>query len=190
MIRSSGRRRLGRSSIEEVPDMLARFLPSRRAGLAALLAGLVLAAAGLVRAGDDDFKFFMRKDLKATIKQQSLQPVRTVDKLVKIWDYQKEGEPIRFDTELFRCAIPAADTEGIAYLRELMSKNGGGEKENEAKAGDPTPPLICIQGRVEPNTLWGAGKENKDAAGQAEDELIIMVSKVEKPRKRFFDEGY
>ena len=54
---------------------------------------------------------------------------------------------------------------------------------------DTTPPLICIYGTVVRSALWGKPKEGKEA-GKDEDEIIILTDKVEKPRKRFFDEGY
>ncbi|HVY62364.1 MAG TPA: hypothetical protein VHF22_11960, partial [Planctomycetota bacterium] len=125
----------------------------------------------------------------SSLPKQVGKAVKVVDRLVKIWDYQKEGESIRFDTELFRCAIPASETESIAYLREVMARQDAKQEGDGLKTPDTTPPLVCLYGNVARSELWGKPKDGKDA-GRDEDEIVIMVDKVEKPRQRFFDEGY
>ena len=160
--------------------------PLRR-GLVALSIALFVAATAVAA----DYQFFLSKDLRATLKQQVGKSVKVVDKLIRVWEYQKDGAPIRFDTIRFRCSIPAADSEGIAYLRELMANQEARQGQGGLKTPDATPPLVCLYGRVIPNPLWGEGKGGQSGvAGQEEDEIIIDVEKVEKPRQRFFDEGY
>jgi hypothetical protein len=164
---------------------MASLDPSRRApGLAAFAAFAAALFLGAALALAADYEFFLSNDLKASLPKQVGKAVKVVDRLVKIWEYQKEGESIRFDTEKFRCAIPASETESIAYLREVMKGQEGVDKTPST-----TPPLVCIYGTVTRSELWGKPKEGKEA-GKEEDEIVIMTDKVEKPRQRFFDEGY
>ena len=156
--------------------------PAARTRALAAAGAVLLVAAGAAIAVD--YEFFLSKELAASLPKHVGKAVKVVDRLVKIWEYQKEGESIRFDTELFRCAIPASETESIAYLRELMKGQEGVDK-----TPDTTPPLICIYGTVTRSALWGRPKDGKEA-GKDEDEILIATDKVEKPRQRFFDEGY
>jgi len=140
---------------------------------------------GTAAVAEDAYRFFMVDHLRETLPQQVDKPVKFVDKLVKIWAHQKDGEPIRFDTHNFRCAVPADKTEEIALIRELMKLQDGVDKTPEA-----LPPLVAISGTVVRNPLFGKPKDEAKGEGKAEDELIILVDKIEKPRARFQEEPY
>lgn len=154
-------------------------------GLAATLA--LAGGAGALALAADEYRFFLVDHLSEedTLKANVDKPVKFVDKLVRIWEYQKDGEPIRFDTDHFRCAVPADKSEDIALIRELMKQQDGVDKTPEA-----LPPLVAISGTVVHNPLFGKPKDESKGAGREEDELIILVDKIEKPRARFQEEGY
>lgn len=130
------------------------------------------------------YQFFLVKELEAKLPDQVNKQIKVVDKLVKIWEYQEVEGYLRFDTHHFRCAIPASETEGIAYLRELMKAQEGVDKTPDA-----TPPLIAIYGTVRQPDFWGKAHEGRDK-GIPMDQYTIVADKVEKPRARFFEEPY
>ncbi len=147
----------------------------------ALAAALVLALATPALA----YQFFLVKDLEASLPQQVGKQIKVVDKLVKVWEYQEVEGYIRFDTHHFRCAIPATETEGIAFLRELLKAQEGAE----GKSPVATPPLVAILGTVKQPDFWGKPVEGRDK-GIPEDQYTIVADKVEQPRARFFEEEY
>ena len=154
----------------------------------ALAAVLALAGgAGVCALAADEYRFFLVDHLSETetLTANVDKPVKFVDKLVRIWAFQKDGEPIRFDTGHFRCAVPADKSEDIALIRELMKLQDGVDKTPEA-----APPLVAVSGTVVRNPLFGKPKDEAKGAGREEDELIILVDRIEKPRARFAEEGY
>jgi hypothetical protein len=153
---------------------------SALARLAVFAAALVLALSSTALA----YQYFFAEELEASLAKQVGKQVKVVDKLVKIWEQQEVEGYLRFDTHYFRCAIPASETEGIAWLRELMKKQEGTDKTPEA-----IPPLVAIYGTVQRPQFWGKPKEGK-GEGVPEDQIMIVVDKVEKPRARFWEEGY
>jgi hypothetical protein len=156
--------------------MALRFRSARALG--ALLLCLIFASTAFA------YQFFLAADLEKDMAKHVGKQVKVVDKLLKIWENQELEGYLKFDTEKFRCAIPTSETEGIAYLRELMKNQDGVDKTPDA-----TPPLVAIYGTVQRPTFWGKPKEGKEA-GIDEDQLMIVVDKVERPRDRFWEEGH
>src|SRR5262249_31751624 len=150
---------------------------------AAIAAALVLAFTSTAAA----YEYFFAEQLERQLPKMVGKQVKVVDKLVKVWEQQEVEGFIRFDTTRFRCAIPASETEGIAYMRELQ-KRGEGQNENGLIRGaGAAPPLIAVYGTVQRPAFWGKPREGKDS-GVAEDQIVIVADKVEKPRQRFWDE--
>jgi hypothetical protein len=104
--------------------------------------------------------------------------VKTVDEVVAIYpeDHQSSEGFLRFDTYHFRCAIPTSDTEGIALMREL--------EEKRAK-GDSTPFLLALSGTVARPEIFGKIARGYDD-GVRPEQIVLVVDKVEKPRRRYF----
>ena len=122
----------------------------RRAAIALCLVATVLTSSALA------YQFFFAKDLEKTLAQQVGKQVKVVDKLVKIYESQEVQGYIKFDTYRFRCLIPQSETEGIAYLRELLKNQEGGE----GKSPDGREPLVAIYGTVANGSkFWPGGKE-------------------------------
>jgi hypothetical protein len=157
---------------------------ARALALSALLAGAALGGGGALAEGGH--RFFLVDHLEEALPTLVGEPVRFCDKLVKVWEHQQDGAPIRFDTHHFRCAVPADKSEEIALIRELLQQQAGQEGKNPVAV----PPLVVISGTVVRNPLHGAPKDESKSEGRAEDELIILVDKVEKPRERFQEEPY
>lgn len=145
----------------------------------ALLVGALAAGAAAVAEDEKSYQFFFPKSLASEAEKHVGKPVKVVDTLVKIWEAQEIEGYLRFDTLHFRCAVPASETESIAYLREVL------KLRHERK--DATPPLVAIYGTLAREPLFGPVKGGEEA-GVASEEILIKVDKVERPRDRFWDE--
>jgi hypothetical protein len=157
---------------------LSRNAGGRRAALA-VAAALSLAPLALADGGPTSYRFFFPQDLAQKQEEFVGTGVKVVDELCKIWEDQQVQGYLRFDTKYFRCAVPDTDTEGIALLREI-------QKTHDEKT-DSTPPLVAVYGILGKEELFGPVKDGKDA-GVASEHILIKVDKIEKPRKRFWDE--
>jgi hypothetical protein len=171
--------RLGR----RLEELLFMRLFSRFPRRAALAVAAALSIAPLALADGDaaspSYRFFFPQDLAQKQEEFVGTGVKVVDELCKIWEDQQVEGYLRFDTKFFRCAVPTTDTEGIALLREV-------QKTHDDKS-DSTPPLVAVYGILGRAELFGPVKDGKDA-GVASEEILIKVDKIEKPRKRFWDE--
>lgn len=148
--------------------------------LAALFAAS-LALGGIALAEGTVYRFFFAKDLAARIENEVGKGVKVVDVLAKIWESQEIDGWIRFDTEHFRCVVPAAETESIAYLREV-------QKALDEKRS-AVPPLVAIYATVSREPLFGPTKGG-ESEGVASEEILLKADRIERPRERFWEEGH
>jgi len=156
---------------------MARLPLGRALAIAAALPALLLATASTAFA----YRFFLVSDLAREAEQHVGTKIKVVDTLVKIWQEQELKDYLRFDTTQFRCAVPTSETESIAYIREVLKNH------DERKV--TIPPLVAIYGTLSRAPLWGrvAGGEEQ---GVASEQIVIIVDRVERPRDRFWEEGY
>ncbi|GIW71209.1 MAG: hypothetical protein KatS3mg102_0751 [Planctomycetota bacterium] len=143
-----------------------------------LPAALVLLA--LAAGSASGYRFFFADRLAESLEQHVGSRVKVVDELVEIWDYQDVQGYLRFDTRRFRCAVPNHRTEDIALLREIARRRAEGAVE---------PPLIAIYGTVSREPLWGRVAAG-EGAGVASETIVLLADRIERPRRRFFLEGY
>ena len=152
----------------------------RRAALALALVATVLTSSAFA------YQFFFAKELEKTLPEHVGKQVKVVDKLVKIYEHQEIEGFFKFDTYRFRCVIPASETEGIAFLRELLAKQEGADGQSP----DGREPLVAIYGTVTNGSKFWSPGGKEPGAGTAEDQIVIAADRVEKPRDRFHEEGY
>lgn len=176
-----------------------RRTPIRKAIFIALLTPALLAP-GLLQA--DNYRYMSREKLKAEIKDWVGKGVTCVDRLVMLYDREQQGY-IRFDTRYFRCAIKSSDPTA-ALLKKAYANATKGFKDLTKKLEeekDPAKrrellwevhkrwkdkPLVKLYGKVDRPKLFGDVKGESN--GVVSELIIIMCDRVEKPRKRFYDE--
>ena len=123
------------------------------------------------------YRYFSREDLARDLAKVVGQKVKVVDEVEEIWDYQEVDGYLRFDTVYFRCIISKKHTESIALLRNIHSRK---DKKKIVKK------IIAVYGTVERPEFWGEVKGKEE--GVCSEEIVIVVDKVEIPRKRYFKE--
>jgi hypothetical protein len=147
-------------------------------GLRTAVAAALLLIVGATAASA--YRYHYAEQLERNLEDRIGSQVMVVDELVRVWAFEDVSGYVRFDTRRFRCAVPASQTEAVAYLREVQSRQAEGYNE---------PPLVALFATAAREPIWGPVTGGQ-SQGVASEQILLICDRIERPRSRFWVEGY
>jgi len=170
--------------------------------LTVLMLGLILPLSSSQAGG---YTFVQVWRLERDLEKWVGKKVTFTDKLAVFYPKAKAGH-VFFDTVHFACALPAGDSDGSQYLKDLHAKAltaySDLRKEMETAKGDEArsrvvwkiykrwknKPIVTCFGTVSRKKIWGEVNPDAEGSGVVSERIIIVCDRVEKPRQRWYDE--